>query len=200
MTQQYLILNQPKQQNAAVVPYSTTGAAVAPLTEYHIATTWPLKCVVKVSEVETIPAPVYFAGDSPLAKLAELLQIGRRFHDRAPANYFVWQRPYDRNRDYYENLVGSNRPIHTCAVAAAYAGAFGPQAVEQSGFSWSEAVWRLNRHIGYNLDELLVVGPTRRQSTIYDEMILLNDANGWSRAGVAEWLPTAAIVQGRVMS
>jgi hypothetical protein len=139
----------------------------------------------------TIPAPVYFGEYSPLAKLAGFLAIGRTYHELARYAFVekvqMGYYAYERRTEW-----------RTCALAAAYAGAFGPQAVERPEFSYSEAVWRLSKQVGYNLDQLYVIGPTGRFSAVCDEMVLLIDANFWTRRGVAEWLPTAAIVQGRV--
>lgn len=194
MTQQRLVLNQPKQQGVAVVPSPSSIGTAAPSSTNQpnsigqIAQTWPLKCVVAASEVITIPAPVYFGTSSPLQRLANLLHIGRQYH------------PIHRGGFTFKNEIGfyayeRRTEWYTCAVSAAFAGAFGPSSVERADFSKSEAIFRLNRWIGYNLDELWVIGPTGRHATVYDEMILLTDANGWSRRGTAEWLPTAAIVQ-----
>lgn len=167
--------------------------AVVSLTKPYgqIATTWPLKCVVAASPVVTIPAPVYFAGYSPLEELASYLAIGRTYHplcrhaftETVTTGYYV----YERHTSW-----------HTCAVAAAYAGAFGRISIERADFSYSMAIWRLNKQVGYNLDQLQIVGPTGRTSTVYDEMVLLTDVNLWTRAGLVEWLPTAEIVQGMV--
>lgn len=193
MTQQYLTLNQPKQQNA-VAPYLSAGTAVLPLTSQHPAAarpaqTWPLKCVVAVSEVVTIPAPVYFGQYSPLAMLAGFLAIGRTYHARASIGSFVDKvqvgfYAYERREEW-----------RTCAVAAAYAGALGPQVIERDEFSYSQAVWYLSDLVGYDLNELHVLGPTGRLSAVVDEMVLLTDTNLWTRLGLVHWLPNAPIVQ-----
>lgn len=200
MTQQYLTLNQPKQQNLAVVPSpSLPSAALVSSTDKpnpigQIATTWPLKCVVKVSEVVTIPAPVYFGQYSPLAMLAGFLAIGRTYHplcrnafvERVQIGYYA----YERHEEW-----------RTCALAAAYAGAFGPQAIERPEFSYSQAIWQLSDLVGYDLNELHVLGPTGRVSAVCDEMVLLTDTNLWTRLGLVHWLPKAHIVQrARAMS
>ncbi len=191
---QRIVLNKPKPQNAlAVVPYSSPGAAVVPSTDHQIAQTWPFNCVRAASQVITIPAPAYFVDCSPLAELASYVAIGRTYHElcrnafveRVQVGYYI----YERRTEW-----------RTCALAAAYAGAFGPQSVEQPEFSYSQAVWRLSQRIGCDLDQLYVVGPTGRVAAVPDEMILLIDANYWFRQGVAEWLPTARIVQRRVGS
>jgi hypothetical protein len=196
---QRIVLNQPKQQNAALVAPSplSAGAAVVPSTSQpkpgQISTTWPFNCVVSASRVVTIPAPVYFGALSPLAELAGYLSVGRTYHELARFAFVEMVQlgyyAYERRTEW-----------RSCALAAAYAGAFGPQAVERSEFSYSEAIWRLSKQVGYNLDQLFVIGPTGRFSAVCDEMTLLIDANFWSRRGVAEWLPTAAIVEGRVGS
>ena len=153
------------------------------------AQTWPLKCVVAVSEVVTIPAPVYFGQCSPLAMLAGFLAIGRTYHARAGTGSFVDKvqvgfYAYERREEW-----------RTCAVAAAYAGAFGPQVIERDEFSYSQAVWHLSDLVGYDLNELYVLGPTGRVSAVCDEMVLLTDTNFWTRLGLIHWLPKAPIVQ-----
>lgn len=198
MTQRIVLSPKPSQQTSVLVvsPSPSTSAAVAPsstnqpngIEQQQIAQTWPLKCVVAASQVVTIPAPVYFGTPSPLQMLATFLAIGRTYH------------PLCRNA-FVEKVQHGNYAYErcdewrTCAVAAAYAGAFGSQSVERPEFSYSMAVWRLNQRVGYNLDQLWIVGPTGRKSTIYDEMILLTDTNLWATDGLVEWLPTAAIVQ-----
>ena len=76
----------------------------------------------------------------------------------------------------------------TCALAAAYAGAFGPQSIERPDFSYSMAIWRLSQRVGYNIGERQLVGPTGRHNNLADEMIKLVDDNLWTRAGVADWV------------
>lgn len=154
-----------------------------------MAQTWPLKCVVAVSEVVTIPAPVYFAAYSPLAELARFLAIGRTYHARASMGSFV-----DKVKvGYYEQTRRTE--WRTCALAAAYAGAFGPQAIERDAFSYTQAIWQLSDLVGYDLNELHVLGPTGRVSAVPDEMVLLTDTNLWTRLGLVHWLPKAPIVQ-----
>lgn len=151
--------------------------------------TWPLKCVVNVSPVITIPAPVYFGHHSPLAMLAGFLAIGRTYHKRAEVGSFVDKvqvgfYAYERREEW-----------RTCAVAAAYAGAFGPQVIEREAFSYSQAIWELSDVVGHDLNELHVLGPTGRVSAVMDEMVLLTDTNFWTRLGLFHWLPKAPIVQ-----
>lgn len=155
----------------------------------QLAQTWPLKCVVAVSEVVTIPAPVYFGHQSPLVMLAGFLLVGRTYHERASIGSFVDKvqvgyYAYERREEW-----------RTCAVAAAYAGAFGRQAVERDTFSYSQAVWQLSDRVGFDLNELHVLGPTGRVSAVMDEMVLLTDTNYWTRLGLVHWLPKAQIVQ-----
>ena len=190
---QYLTLNQnqPRQQSA-VVPYSSTGTAVVSLTKPSQPgplETWPLKCVVNVSPVITIPAPIYFANYSPLAELARFLAIGRTYHKRAEVGSFVEK----VQRGYY--AYERREEWRTCAVAAAYAGAFGPDSVERGEFSYSMAIWELGDLVGHDLNELHVLGPTGRVSAVMDEMVLLTDTNYWTRLGLVHWLPNAPVVQ-----
>ena len=76
----------------------------------------------------------------------------------------------------------------TCTLAAAYAGAFGPQSIERPEFSYTMAVWQLSQKVGYDIGKTIVTGPTGRQNNLDDEMIKLTDVNLWTRAGVADWL------------
>lgn len=157
-----------------------------------MAETWPLKCVVGASPVITIPAAFVFganaAGWSPFAELARLLLIGREYHEpcretfveRVQTGYYAWE---------------IRMEWRTCSVAAAYAGLRGPRSIEKDFFSYTQAVWELNQHLGFELDQVAIVGPTGRRSTVYDEMILLTDANLWTRRGVAQWLPKVQVVR-----
>ena len=76
----------------------------------------------------------------------------------------------------------------TCALAAAYAGAFGPRSIERPEFSYSMALWQLSQKLGYDLNQTIVYGPTGRCQPVIDEMIQLIDADGWTREGVVQWL------------
>ncbi|WP_420631842.1 hypothetical protein [Candidatus Leptofilum sp.] len=113
--------------------------------------------------------------------LSGFLQIGRLYHplcrsafvERVQIGYYAYER-----RDEWR----------TCALAAAYAGAFGPQSIEKPDFSYSMAIWRLSQRVGFNIGERQVVGPTGRHNNLADEMIKLVDDNLWTRAGVAEWV------------
>lgn len=198
MSQQYLTLNQPKQQTAVAPSPSLPSAALVSLTKPNQPApleTWPLKCVVNVSPVITIPAPVYFGHHSPLAMLAGFLAIGRTYHARAGTGSFV-----DKVQvGYYAWEI--REEWRTCALAATYAGAFGPQAIERDVFSYSMAIWELSDLVGYDLNELHVLGPTGRLSAVCDEMVLLTDTNLWTRLGLVHWLPRAQVVErARVMS
>lgn len=197
MSQQYLILNQPKQQTTVAPSLSLPSAALVSSTNQpgQLAQTWPLKCIVAVSEVVTISASTYFGHYSPLAMLAGFLAIGRTYHERASVGSFV-----DKvTTGYYD--YERRTEWRTCAVAAAYAGAFGPQVIEREAFSYSQAVWQLSDLVGHDLSQLHVLGPTDRVSAVLDEVVLLSDVNLWTRLGLVHWLPKAPIVQqARVMS
>ena len=154
----------------------------------QLAQTWPLNCVTAVRQVVTIPASAYFGQLSPLQMLAGFLLVGRTYHERASVGSFVDKvqigfYAYERHEEW-----------RTCALAAAYAGAFGPQVVERDGFSYTQAIWQLSDRVGYDLNELYVLGPSGRVSAVCDEMILLTDTNQWTRLGVAHWLPKAPVV------
>ena len=76
----------------------------------------------------------------------------------------------------------------TCALAAIYAGAFGSDSVERPDFSYSMAIWRLSKKLGFNIGTYQVIGPTGRKNNLADEIIELVDANMWTREGVADWV------------
>lgn len=114
-------------------------------------------------------------------RLSELLRIGRVFHplcrntfvEKVQIGYYA----YERREEW-----------RTCALAAAYAGAFGPHSIEKTEFSYSMAIWQLSQRVGFDIGEQQVVGPTSRQNNLADEMLKLVDDNLWTRVGVAEWL------------
>lgn len=113
--------------------------------------------------------------------LSYFLRLGRLYHplcrnafvERVQIGYYA----YERREEW-----------RTCALAAAYAGAFGPQSIERPDFSYSMAIWRLSQRVGYDLGACQVVGPTGRHNNLADEMIRLVDENLWTRAGVADWV------------
>lgn len=114
-------------------------------------------------------------------RLSNFLRIGRLYHplcrnnfvERVQIGYYV----YERREEW-----------RTCALAAAYAGAFGPQSIERPDFSYSMAVWRLSQRVGFDIGQQPVAGPTGRRSNLADEMIQMVDENLWTRAGVADWV------------
>ncbi len=76
----------------------------------------------------------------------------------------------------------------TCALAAAYAGIFGPGEIEKPEFSYSQACWLLSQVVGYDPAKLIVEGPTGRRLPVAEEMVRLVDDNLWNRRAVAAWL------------
>lgn len=76
----------------------------------------------------------------------------------------------------------------TCALAAAYAGIFGPAAVEQPEFSYTQCCWLLTQVLGYDPAKRIVEGPTGRRLPVAEEMVKLTDVNLWNRRTVAAWL------------
>ena len=143
--------------------------------------------VVEAGPVTTItaPTPPPIIITAPLAepngRLSHYLFTGRLHHplcrnafvERVQIGYYA----YERREEW-----------RTCALAAAYAGCFGPQSIEKPEFSYSMAIWRLSQRVGFDIGKRQVVGPTGRRNNLADEMIKLVDENLWTRAGVAEWL------------
>lgn len=76
----------------------------------------------------------------------------------------------------------------TCALAAAYAGIFGPGEIERPEFSYSQCCWLLSQVLGYDPSKLIVDGPTGRRLPVAEEMVKLVDDNLWNRRTVAAWL------------
>lgn len=113
--------------------------------------------------------------------LSNFLRIGRTYHPLC-RNAFVERVQYG----YY--AYERREEWRTCALAAAYAGAFGSDSVERPDFSYSMAVWRLSQRLGYDISKRQVVGPTGRRNNLADEMIQLVDDNMWTREGVADWV------------
>ena len=115
--------------------------------------------------------------------LSHFLHMGRLYHplcrnafvERVQLGYYA----YEQREEW-----------RTCALAAAYAGAFGPHSIERPDFSYSMAIWRLSQRVGFDIGQRQVVGPTGRHNNLADEMIKLVDDNLWTRAGVAEWVAT----------
>ncbi|MCA9326755.1 hypothetical protein KC976_04120 [Candidatus Saccharibacteria bacterium] len=145
--------------------------------------------VVSAGPLVTIPVPpvlipAYEPG--PDGRLSHYLQNGRLYHplcrnafvEHVQIGYYA----YERREEW-----------RTCALAAAYAGCFGPQSIEKPEFSYSMAIWRLSQRVGFDIGERQVVGPTGRHNNLADEMIKLVDENLWTRAGVAEWLTSIGV-------
>ena len=76
----------------------------------------------------------------------------------------------------------------TCALAAAYAGIFGPGEIERPSFSYTQACWLLGQVLGYDPAKRIIEGPTGRRLPVAEEMIALTDVDLWTRRGVAAWL------------
>lgn len=118
--------------------------------------------------------------------LSNFLRIGRLYHplcrntfvERVQIGYYA----YERREEW-----------RTCALAAAYAGAFGPQSIEKPEFSYTMSIWRLSQLVGFDIGQRQVMGPTGRRNNLADEMIRLVDENLWNRAGVADWLASLSL-------
>lgn len=129
------------------------------------------------SRIIHVPGPAPQTG--PL--LSSLLMMGRQYHPLCRGSFVE---KVEVGYYYYERRM----EWRTCALAAMYAGAFGAESVERPDFSYTQALWRLSRLVGFKIGDYAVDGPTGRRNNLADEMIQLVDENKWSRAGVAEWL------------
>ncbi len=132
------------------------------------------------------PAPIVITAVSGNGLLSYYLRIGRAYHalcrgtfvQRVQRGYYA----YERREEW-----------QTCALAAAYAGAFGPQSIEKPEFSYTMAIWQLSQLVGFDIGQHQVTGPTGRRGSVAEEMIKLVDENLWTRAGVAEWLASIGV-------
>ena len=113
--------------------------------------------------------------------LSQALLLGRELHPPCRGTFVqkVQRGYYDYERRY---------EWQTCALAAAYAGIFGPAAVELPTFSYSQCVWKLTQVLGYDPSKRIVEGPTGRRLPVVEEMVKLTDDNLWQRRTVAAWL------------
>lgn len=148
----------------------------------------PNELIVPKRPLPTLPRPepiiINLPPNEPQIKtdsLSNFLRIGRLYHPLC-RNAFVERVQYG----YY--AYERREEWRTCALAAAYAGAFGPQSIERPDFSYSMAIWRLSQRIGFDIGQQQVTGPTGRRNNLANEMIKLVDDNLWTRAGVAEWV------------
>lgn len=131
--------------------------------------------------------------------LAACLERGRHMHPLCRDSFIE---RHDIGYYHYERRT----EWRTCAVAAAYAGAFGARAIETAvpvcsparqmsltGPSGSQMAWQLGQHLGIDLQNTAVYGPTGRRQPIANEMIALVDRDGWTRAGIVSWLQSLHI-------
>ncbi|MCB8926119.1 MAG: hypothetical protein H6652_10905 [Ardenticatenaceae bacterium] len=162
------------------------GHKEATVETHAIATYRPNELIVQERPLPTAPksTPIIipsYQTSQTVHTLSNFLQIGRMYHslcrnafvEKVQIGYYA----YERREEW-----------RTCALAAAYAGAFGPQSIERPDFSYSMAIWRLSQRVGFDIGKREVVGPTGRHNNLADEMIKLVDENLWTRAGVAEWV------------
>jgi hypothetical protein len=141
----------------------------------------PLVTITPTPIVISVPPLV-----DPQRSLSHYLRLGRAYHPCAAtplcSGCSIGYYAYERREEW-----------QTCALAAAYAGAFGPQSIEKPEFSYSMAVWQLSQLVGFDIGQHQVTGPTGRRNKWPDEMIKLVDENLWTRAGVAEWLASMGV-------
>lgn len=116
--------------------------------------------------------------------LSMFLEIGRMYHgycqhyhiERTEYGYYH----YERQEEY-----------KTDAIAAMYAGAFGKKSVERTDtFSMSQAIYQLSERLNIDLFRVRLPSPIN-QNAIVDVMNECNNLvaiDGWTRAGVANWL------------
>lgn len=165
-------LQKPQPASTRLTVHTPTGVILAPPKQASLIPHKPDPIIINLPPNEPEPNR---------DTLANFLRIGRLYHPLC-RNAFVEK----VQLGYY--AYEQREEWRTCALAAAYAGAFGPQSIERPDFSYSMAIWRLSQRVGFNIGERQVVGPTGRHNNLADEMIKLVDDNLWTRAGVAEWV------------
>lgn len=124
---------------------------------------------------------VYVPNEVINPTLSYLMLVGRQYHplcrdafvERVSIGYYAYERRYEWK---------------TCAIAAAYAGAFGAESIERPDFSYSMAVYRLSKLIGYDMHKLRMNLPTGTQMPLDEGIMSLVDNHLWTRQGVAELL------------
>lgn len=168
----WLGLQKPKSAQTSLMIHTPTGVILAKPQQNALVPQKPDPIIIP-----QYPDEVEVKRDT----LSHFLQIGRLYHPLC-RNAFVEK----VQLGYY--AYEQREQWRTCALAAAYAGAFGPQSIERPDFSYSMAIWRLSQRVGFNIGERQVVGPTGRHNNLADEMIKLVDDNLWTRAGVTEWV------------
>src|SRR5690606_4889556 len=105
----------------------------------------PLELVSQKSEPIVINIPASHPR-TQVNTLSNFLRVGRLYHplcrntfvERVQIGYYA----YERREEW-----------RTCALAAAYAGAFGPQSIEKPEFSYSMAIWRLSQLVGFDIGQ-----------------------------------------------
>jgi len=126
------------------------------------------------------PLPLLIPEPKPRKTLAHFLRVGATYHPRC-RNAFVEKvqigyYAYERREEW-----------RTCLLAAAYAGAFGPNSIERPQFSYTQAVFLLSEEVGYSL-KTVVTDPTGNSGPLADRIIKLADDHFWDENGVAKWL------------
>ena len=103
--------------------------------------------------------------------LSAFMAHGARCHERTSGQWY------------------DSRARRTCAITAAYVGAYGPDALSHEP-SPSEMAYMLSRLLGYSLHQKQVALPVNQQSrtTLFRAVQLLTDRHGWSRRAIAVWL------------
>lgn len=138
---------------------------------------------------ETLHQPLHLV-DKPTGQggdlmLSSSLALGRTYHPLCRGT-FVQKVQYGHHPHVWTEW-------QTDALAAAYAGIFGPTAVEQTEFSYAHCCRKLTQALGYDPTKRIVEGPTGRRLPVADEMVRLVDDNSWSRRAVAAWLGSVGL-------
>ena len=185
------MLNRIKKQLQTIKPASQRNT-VAPVRSHPLARRPAPTLPTRQPIVINVPP-----AKRPLRKgtLSYYLERGRHMHPLCRDSFIeqvIW--------GYYH--YEQRTELRTCALAAAYVGAFGAHTVESvapacsptrvmtTGPAGSQMIWQLSAKLGYDLRQTAVYGPTGRCQPIADEMIQLVDVDGWTRAGIVQWLQT----------
>ncbi len=146
-----------------------------------------LPTVINVTPLPPTPIQIHIQPQQTATMhLAALLLRGRQYHPLCRNGFVeavqIGHYAYERRTEW-----------RTCALAAAYAGAFGAESIQKSSFSYSMAIFRLSNLINLDIGKTNITGPTGRQNNIADEMIQLTDNNLWETDGIVEWLASLEV-------
>lgn len=180
----------PNKPSSVAAPTIIHLSALSAVTSYQTTSNEGRRAIV-ANNVKTLQLSDGDAGQcQPLNRggltLSRSLALGRTYH---PLCRGTFVQKVQHGYYAYERWT----EWQTCALAAAYAGIFGPGEIEKPEFSYSQACWLLSQVLGYDPSKLTVEGPTGRRGSVAEEMVKLTDDNLWNRRAVAAWLGSVGL-------